>query len=176
MDRSVDRQKLELFMTELGQRATSSGTVYITGGSTALLLGIRDQTMEIDIKLDPEPEDVFEAIAELKVSLGVNIELASPDRFIPELPGWRDRSRFIIRAGQVDFRHYDFYAQAIAKIERAYKLDVADARALIGMKLIEMAELERLALAIRLQLKRYPAIDPDEFYRKIATFVHGWGR
>src|SRR5438552_473799 len=92
----VDRKKLEEFMRRLGRRATTPGTVYICGGSTALLLGFRSQTVDIDIKLDPEPGGVFEAIAELKESLGINVELASPDQFIPPLPGWRERSPLIV--------------------------------------------------------------------------------
>src|SRR5438309_834142 len=91
MQRSVNRSKLEEFMNAIGRRAKTPGIIYITGGSTALLLGFRDQTIDIDIKLDPEPEGVFEAIADLKISLNINVELASPDQFIPPLPGWRQR-------------------------------------------------------------------------------------
>src|SRR5438270_9677044 len=96
MRRQVDRTNLERFMEELGKRASSRGTVYLTGGSTALLLGFRDQTVDIDIKLDPEPKGAFQAIAELKETLGINVELASPDQFIPPLPGWKERSQWII--------------------------------------------------------------------------------
>lgn len=171
MRRYVTREKLEEFMSQLGRRATTRGTIYITGGSTALLLGIREQTIDIDIKLDPEPEGVFEAISELKVSLDVNVELASPDQFIPPLPGWRDRSLFIVTAGKVDFRHYDFYGQALAKLERGYEQDLADVRALHKLGLCDKAELQSLAEAIRPQLIRYPAIDPDAFKRKIEAFL-----
>ena len=158
-------------MVQLGRRATSPGTIYITGGSTALLLGIRDQTIDIDIKLDPEPEGVFEAISELKILLDVNVELASPDQFIPPLPGWRERSQPIEFAGKIQFRHYDFYAQALAKIERGYEQDLADARALIDMELISPEELKRLAEAIHPYLIRYPAINPTEFERKVEEFL-----
>src|SRR5436309_2496486 len=131
MRRSVDREKLEEFMNQIGARATGPGTVYLTGGSTALLLGIRDQTIDIDIKLDPEPGGVFEAIAALKESLQLNVELAAPDQFIPPLPGWRERSEQILTAGQVEFKHYDLYAQALAKIERGHDQDLADARSFL---------------------------------------------
>src|SRR5262245_23875423 len=114
----VDRSKLEEFMKRLGRAAKTPGVIYLTGGSTALLLGIREQTVDIDIKLDPEPQGVFEAIARLKESLGLNVELASPDDFLPPLPRWRERSIPILTAGKVSFRHYDLYAQALAKIER----------------------------------------------------------
>ena len=171
MHRYVNLEKLEEFMTQVGRRATTPGTLYVTGGSSALLLGIRDQTIDIDIKLDPEPGGVFEAIAELKILLSINVELASPDLFIPELPGWRDRSHWITTAGMVTFRHYDFYGQALSKIERGYRQDLSDATALIQQGLIDKPELVRLSEAIRLELIRYPGIEPTMFYAKIEAFL-----
>src|SRR5438876_934626 len=111
-------------MQELGESATGPGKVYITGGATALLLGIRAQTIDVDIKLDPEPAGVFEAVSELKERLAVNVELAAPDHFIPPIPGWQDRSEFIARYGLVDFYHYDFYGQALSKILRGHPTDL----------------------------------------------------
>ena len=70
-------------MQELAKAAKSPGKVYFTGGATALLLGFREQTIDIDLKLDPEPKGAFEAIAVLKDQLNLNVELASPDDFIP---------------------------------------------------------------------------------------------
>jgi hypothetical protein len=171
MRKSVDRAKLEEFMRRLGSRATTTGIIYITGGATALLMGIRDQTIDIDIKLDPEPRGVFEAIADLKESLGLNVELASPDQFIPPLPGWRERSIPIMTAGKVDFKHYDLYSQALAKIERGHDMDLADARSFLARGLIDPVELERLFNTIRPQLIRYPALDPTDFARKLREFL-----
>ncbi len=158
-------------MDELGKRATTSGTVYLTGGSTALLLGLREQTVDVDVKLDPEPGGAFEAIADLKRSLGINVELAAPDQFIPELPGWRERSPLIKTAGQVQFRHYDFYSQALAKIERGHATDVSDARSLVSLRLIALQELQSLFEAIVPLLDRYPAIDPSAFANQVGSFV-----
>ncbi len=59
----VDEEKLTRFMEEIGRRATSAGKIYLVGGSTCLLLGIREQTVDIDLKMSPEPAAVFEAIA-----------------------------------------------------------------------------------------------------------------
>ena len=56
----------------------------------------------------------------------MNVELASPDDFIPEVPGWQERSRFIQQEGKLTFFHYDFYAQALAKIERRHTIDEED--------------------------------------------------
>ncbi len=102
-------------MRELAASARGPGKVYFTGGATALLLGFREQTIDIDLKLDPEPAGAFEAIARLKNQLDVNVELASPDDFIPTVPDWRSRSPRIASFGQVEFFHYDLALQALAK-------------------------------------------------------------
>ena len=171
MRRSVDLAKLERFMDGIGRRAGGPGTIYLTGGATALILGFRDQTVDIDIKLDPEPPGVFEAIAELKESLQVNVELAAPDQFIPPLPGWKERSLFIESAGSVEFRHYDFYAQALAKIERGHRQDLADARSFMSAGLVHEADMRRLLEAIGPELIRYPAVDAEDLNRKVDEFL-----
>jgi hypothetical protein len=112
MRRKVTVAGLREFMQELARAARSPGKVYFTGGATALLLGFREQTIDIDLKLDPEPEGAFEAIAALKNRLNLNVELASPDDFIPRAGDWRDRSRHIATIGAVEFFHYDFSLQA----------------------------------------------------------------
>src|SRR5206468_12290813 len=108
MRQRVTPAKLQQFMQALAAAARGPGKVYFTGGATALLLGFREQTIDIDIKMDPEPEGAFEAIAQLKNSLDVNVELASPDDFIPASPDWRERSRHIASIGKVEYFHYDF--------------------------------------------------------------------
>ena len=158
-------------MRELGRRSTGPGTIYLTGGATALLLGIREQTIDIDIKLDPEPAGAFQAIAHLKDELEINVELASPDQFIPPLPGWRDRSVLIATEGGVQFRHYDFYAQALSKIERGYQQDMVDAEALARLGVIEVNRLSEYSNSLRSEMVRYPAIDVEAFESKVAEFV-----
>src|SRR6266550_732594 len=111
MRRNVTIETLNQFMRELAAAARSPGKVYFTGGATALLLGFRQQTIDIDLKLDPEPEGAFEAIAALKNRLDLNVELASPDDFIPRPANWREASRHIASIGQLEFFHYDFSMQ-----------------------------------------------------------------
>jgi hypothetical protein len=94
-------------MKELAAAARSPGKVYFTGGATALLLGFREQTIDIDLKLDPEPAGAFEAIAALKDRLQLNVKLASPADFIPATDDWRERSRPVASIGCVEFFHYD---------------------------------------------------------------------
>src|SRR6266481_10152662 len=131
MRRKVTVETLKQFMRELAAAARSPGKIYFTGGATALLLGFRQQTIDIDLKLDPEPAGAFEAIAALKNRLNLNVELASPDDFIPPAADWRERSRPITSIGSVEFFHYDFSMQALAKLERGHTQDLEDVSSFI---------------------------------------------
>lgn len=153
----ADAGKVRMFLRELSRRARGPGSVYVTGGATAALLGWRDQTIDIDLKLDPEPAGAFEAIARLKDELDVNVKLASPDLFTPTLPDWRQRSPAIDVSGSVKFFHYDLRGQALAKIERGHARDLADVSAMLERKLLTVAELEHAFETIEPALLRYPA-------------------
>jgi len=159
--------KIEQLMAILGKEAKTPGTIYLVGGASAVLMGWREMTLDVDLKLEPEPAGVFAGIRDAKESLDINIELAAPDDFIPPLPGWRDRSQFIARVGKVDFRHYDFYSQALAKIERGHRQDIVDVEAMFTRRLIDAIELRKLFTAIESSLIRYPGIDAEEFHRKV---------
>ncbi len=155
--------KVRALMRRLGRAARSEGRIYLVGGSSAVLVGWRETTIDVDLKLDPEPAGVFEAIARAKEALNINVELAAPDDFIPALPGWRERSRFIDRIGPIDYYHYDFHAQALAKIERGHEQDLADVRAMGSLGLVRKPRLIELFESIEPLLVRYPAIDPSSF-------------
>ena len=119
----------------------------------------------------PEPAGFFQAIALLKERDAVNIELASLNDFIPEIPGWRERSLFIDRHGSIDCYHYDPYAQALAKIERGHTRDMADAESMVATGLVDRAKLLELFAKIEPALIRYPAIKAEVFRRKVERFV-----
>jgi len=158
-------------MKALAERAARQVSVYFTGGATAVLVGWRASTIDVDILLVPDDDPLLRALPELKEYLEINVELASPAHFIPELPAWRERSLFIADEGQLSFFHYDFYAQALAKIERRHALDVADVEAMFRHGLIERTQLVKLFEAISPQLYRYPAIDPRAFRQAVEKAV-----
>jgi len=163
MRRPLDEARLRDFLRKLGQQADGDLRIYLTGGATAVLFGWRTSTVDVDLKMEPDRDELFRAIPRLKEELQVNVELASPDQFIPELPGWKERSLFIAQEGRSSFYHYDFYAQALAKIERGHDRDLADVREMLSRGLIQAPELRRLFEAIEPRLFRYPAINPKSF-------------
>ena len=163
-------------MKRLGAESRGPGRIYLVGGASAVLLDWRATTVDVDLKLDPEPAGVFEAVARAKDALNVNVELAAPDDFMPALPGWRDRSVFVARHGPVDFFHYDFYAQALAKIERGHERDLLDVEAMRRQRLIEPARLLELFGAIEPALIRHPAIAPASFRGRVETAAAAMNR
>lgn len=166
----TDLAKLQSFMIALGEQVRGGGRIYLTGGATALLHGWRPMTIDIDLKPDPEPLGLFEALAALKDQLDINVELASPDQFIPAIPGWRDRSLFIARHGWVEFFHYDPYGQALSKLQRRHDRDLRDVRSMLRAKLITTDRLREMFTLIKPQLIRYPAIDPASFETAVLQF------
>jgi hypothetical protein len=159
--------RIRRLIEALGQRARGPGRIYLVGGATAVLEGWRETTKDVDVALDPEPAGVFEAIRDLKDELALNIELASPDHFIPAVPGWRERSLFIARAGPLEFFHYDPVSQALAKIERGHAQDLLDVEQLFGRRLVSAQQLRDGFDSIRAALIRYPGLDADSFATKV---------
>ncbi len=169
----VDKKRIEAFMKRFGEAARTDARVYLTGGATAVLLGWRDSTVDVDISFAAENDEMLKAVPEIKEELHLNVELASPPDFIPELPGWETRSQFIDRNGKVSFYHFDFYSQALAKIERSHKQDLEDVGAMIETGLVSKQRLAELFSEIESQLYRYPAINPTMFAESVFDLTNG---
>lgn len=171
MRRLADAERIRAFLATLGTRVTRPTRLYLVGGATAVLQGWRETTIDIDLELVPESDEVLRAIPELKRSLHVNVEIAAPHHFIPELPAWQDRSVFIEQRGKLAIYHYDPYSQVLSKLERRHAKDLADARAMVDEGLVEPERLRSLFESIEPELYRYPAIDPGSFRRAVEEFV-----
>lgn len=175
MRRLADAGRIRTFMKAVGRAAKKEIRLYFTGGATAVLSDWRPSTIDVDILMVPEDEHVFRELPNLKESLELNIELASPADFIPEVPGWRDRSPFIERNGRVSFHHYDPYAQALSKIERGHAQDESDVREMIVRGLVDLGKLLRCFERIEPRLHRFPAIDPASFRRAVERVCSSGG-
>jgi hypothetical protein len=161
MREAVTAPRLRAFMRALAAEAREPGRIYLTGGASAVLRGWRASTVDIDITIVPESDRILRAIPDLKESLHLNVELASPADFVPPLPGWEGRSPFIAREGSIDFHDFDFYTQALAKIERGHRKDLSDVDSMIHDGLVDPKQLARLFAEIEASLYRYPAVDPN---------------
>ena len=131
-----------------------------------MLLGWRDTTIDVDIELDPEQDELLRALPAIKEELRLNVELASPRHFLPVPAGWQERSPSLGREGRLTFKHFDLYSQALAKIERGHSRDLEDVAAMLERGLVELGALRRYFDEIEPQLYRFPAIDPTDFRRR----------
>jgi len=173
MRRPVDAARIREFLRALGAEAREETHLYLTGGTTAVLFGWRSTTVDLDIKMVPEHDALYRAIPALKEKLEVNVELASPADFIPELPGWQERSRFIVREGKIDYFHYDFYSQVLSKLQRGHAKDLEDVRKMLELGLVDPRKTIELFDAIEGQLYRFPSIDPASFRRRVEAALRG---
>jgi len=158
-------------MQAFARPANQDVRVYFTGGATAVLFGWRETTIDIDLRFEPELDELFRSIQNIKETLQINVELAAPSDFIPELPGWETRSQYIGREGKVSYYHYDPYSQTLAKIERSHAQDLTDVESMMQEGLVDRKKLLELFQSIESQLYKYPAIDPDSFSRSVRAAI-----
>ena len=137
--------------------------MFLVGGTSAVLVGWRNATVDVDLVMRPESDALLRAIPALKERLNINVELASPDQFIPVPPGWEERSPWVAQIGRLTIRHYDFVAQALSKIERGHTRDLADVQAMVARRLITPLQVRDQFARIEPDLYRFPAIDPASF-------------
>jgi hypothetical protein len=165
-------KKIRQFMKLFGRAARERCRVYFTGGSTAVLSGWREATLDIDIRFYPELDELYRAIPDIKEKLQINIELAAPSDFIPPIPGWQDRSQYIQTEGKIDFFNYDPYSQARAKIERGHEQDRRDVESMLESGSIEGEKLREFFKDIGPFLYKYPAIAPADFAARVEEIVN----
>jgi hypothetical protein len=167
MRRLADELRIHEFLERLGREARSPVGLFLTGGATAVLLGWRPTTIDVDIKLVPEDDRLLRAIPALKETIEINVELACPADFIPVPAGWEDRGRFVTQIGNLRVYHFDFEAQALAKIERGHRQDGDDVKEMLQRGLVKADGLRALFAAIEPDLYRFPALDPRSFRRAL---------
>jgi hypothetical protein len=167
MREAVTEPRLRAFMRAIAAEAREPGYIYLTGGASAVMRGWRDSTLDVDITILPENDRILRAIPDLKERLHVNVELASPADFVPALSGWEERSLFITRVGSVSFHHYDFYTQALSKLERAHHKDLLDVDSMIRDGLVDPKRLLSFFKDAEPALYRYPAVDPPTLRRAV---------
>jgi hypothetical protein len=172
MRADADRARLKRLLTELGRRGSLGDRIYLAGGSSAVEVGWREFTQDVDLRIESNnSEPLLRAIAELKDRLDVNVELAGPLDFLPAPADWQERSVFIARYGSVDVYHTDFTLQALSKLERGLERDLRDVGAMIDHRLTSVDAVQRTFEQIEPELYRFPAVDIDELRDVVSRFV-----
>lgn len=168
----LTREGLRELMAELARTAPPPGPyrVYIVGGGTAVLSGWRDATIDAD--LFAERDEVFHDIQAIKDRLGLNVEFARPEHFVPALGGSADRHLFIERVGAIDFYHYDPYAQLLSKVVRGFRKDLRDAERFVESGMVEPGRFRKLVREIPdVEFARYPNLSRDALRDAVEAFL-----
>ncbi|HVT38003.1 MAG TPA: DUF6036 family nucleotidyltransferase [Gemmatimonadaceae bacterium] len=163
----ADRERIERLIHALGEAAEQNVRIFLLGGTTAVLMGWRVTTIDVDFVMRPEDDAVLRAIPGLKETLQINVETASPLDFIPIPVGWEERGVFIERVRHAEFYHFDLIGQALAKLERGHHRDLDDVRAMLDRKLITGKDAREYFARIEPLLYRFPAIDSRTFRRAV---------
>lgn len=167
MREPADAERIGRLARELGRVVPPGTRMYLTGGATAVLEGWRPSTVDIDVRFEPDSDEPLRRIAELKERLQVNVELASPLDFLPPLEGWRERSPFRFREGNLEVFDFDPYSQALSKLERGFDLDLRDVTSMVESGLVDPRRLLDLFEGIEGELFRFPAVDPVGLRRAV---------
>ena len=61
MRQKADEHRIRELLTRLGQAARTPARAYLVGGATAVLRGWRASTIDVDLTLDPESRELYEA-------------------------------------------------------------------------------------------------------------------
>ena len=141
----VDRARIERFFGELGRAFRRPARIYIVGGATLVYENLRRATLDIDVAIEVDNEfhsDLMRQIAWLKDHIPVNVELVSPADYIPLPSGWRERSPYVGRFGQIDVFHFDLVSTSLSKLLRGHEGDLAAVRTLISTDLLSAEDLE----------------------------------
>jgi Nucleotidyltransferase of unknown function (DUF6036) len=170
---AADAGRIRELARELGRVVAPGTRMYLTGGATAVLEGWRRSTADVDVRFEPDSDIALRRIGELKERLAVNVELASPLDFLPPLAGWQDRSRFRLRAGNLEVFDFDPYSQALSKLQRGFELDLEDVNSMVESGQVDPKTLRQLYEQIELELYRFPAVDPPSLRAAVESLASG---
>jgi hypothetical protein len=172
---TAERERIERLLVALGRRVRGEHTLYLAGGSSAVIEGWRQSTIDVDLRPEPDSDELLRALSALKDELDVNVETASPLDFLPPLAGWREHSPYVASYGSVHVRHMDFRLQALAKLERASEQDLEDVSAMLHRGLVTTEQLIASLAEMEPSFYRFPALDGAGFTRRVRRFVDRHG-
>jgi len=169
---NVNKQRIEQFLSNLARSYHKPGRIYLVGGAALVHAGVRtDATQDIDLTINAADEDALsEAIRQLKDSMRINVEFASPADFMPLPPQWEMHAQYIGRYGSLDVFYFDFYSIALSKIQRGSTRDINDVRLLLQQGYIDLQGLDEAYQAVLSQVGKRPynRLDPRQFATRYA--------
>lgn len=167
----ADRDRLERFLTALGQSLRSPIRLYLVGDAVMVDLGVRQATL--DIAYTAQADDV-QALADLerqlprlKDQLDVNVEPASPADFMPVPRNALGASRYMRQYGPVALYHCHYPSIVLSKVARSAERDLADVELLVREGLVSWADVEAAWAEVRTRETGWLRHTPTEVERRL---------
>jgi len=170
---ALNRARLREFLAALDGIADEEVRVYLSGGACGLLHGWRDETVDVDLHVEPPSDGFFRGLSRLKRDLGVAIDLTSPIHALPELPRWRERSPFVTAGRRVAVFEFDPYSQTLAAVARGHANDLEAVAARLASGQVEPSLLRAFLAAIEPEIVRFPALDADALREDLERILAG---
>lgn len=146
MNNTLDQVRLIQFLKRLGQCFRRYGRLYLVGGSSLLLLGAKEVTLDIDINFEVDSayhSEFVQCLRRVGREMGLAWEVASPDQFMALPKGYQQRHIYIDRYELIEVFHFDLYSTALSKISRGNQKDFEDVIHMLESGIVEWAKLEQ---------------------------------
>jgi hypothetical protein len=144
--------------------------VFFVGGGTAVLMGWRASTIDVDLYTDNDA--IFRNVQGLKEELQLSIDFVRPEDFVPPLAGSSDRHVLIEVIGKVSFYHYDPYAQLLSKVVRGFSRDMQDARSFLASGMVDATRFRSLVRGIpNAAFAKYPSVSRQAVLGAVDEFL-----
>lgn len=169
MRADANAERIRALLDALGRHARAGDRLYLTGGATAVLTGWRGATRDVDILLEGGEDRLLRVLAQIKDTLDINVELASPLDFLPAPGDWRTRSPSVGRFGNLEVFHVPYDLQALAKLSRGFDQDLADVGQMLARDLTTKARLQATLAEIEPSLYRFPTVNGSRLREAVAA-------
>jgi hypothetical protein len=125
-----------------------------------------------DADLYSDDEAIFRDLQGIKERLGLNIEFARPENFVPPLARSANRHVFIDTVGRVSFYHHDPYSQLLSKVVRGFNRDIQDAENLLASGMVDAERFRALVLGIpERAFAKYPTLSRKAVLEAVDHFL-----
>ncbi len=87
MREKVSAERVERFMKAIGRAGKKNARIYFVGGATAVLLGWRETTIDVDVKILPEIDRVTSSSSSSQGRSSIECRTRLAGRFHPAITG-----------------------------------------------------------------------------------------
>ncbi len=142
---TIDAEQLREYLKRLDNLLDRPGVLFVVGGSSLTLLGIKDVTLDIDLALAADEADPVYLLEAINKANGGRylVDVVKMSMVLPLPDGYAERAELAAEFGNLRVYHFDPYSIALHKLARSEERDVVDVSGMLKAGRIGCAELRR---------------------------------